>query len=55
MALSNFKDIITNKAYLINSKDREIFEKGDYQSFFGLSKTDAIEFIIDEYPTISVP
>jgi hypothetical protein len=46
MALKNFKDIINNKAYFINSKDREIFEKGDLQSFFGFSKKDAIEFII---------
>lgn len=55
MALSNFKDIITNKAYLINSKDREIFEKGDYQSFFGLSKTDAIEFIIYDVNNNQLP
>ena len=55
MALSNFKDIITNKAYLINSKDREIFEKGDYQSFFGLSKTDAIEFIMYDVNNNQLP
>lgn len=55
MALSNFKDIITNKAYLINSKDREIFEKGDYQSFFGLSKSDAIEFIIYDVNNNQLP
>lgn len=46
MALKNFKDIINNKAYFINSKDRDIFEKGDLQSFFGLSNKDAIEFIV---------
>jgi hypothetical protein len=55
MALSNFKNIITNKAYLINSKDREIFEKGDYQSFFGLSKSDAIEFIIYDVNNNQLP
>jgi hypothetical protein len=55
MALSNFKDIITNKAYLINSKDREIFEKGDYQSFFGLSKSDAIEFIMYDVNNNQLP
>jgi hypothetical protein len=46
MALQNFKDIINNKAYFINSKDREIFEKGNLQSFFGFSNKDAIEFIV---------
>lgn len=46
MALQNFKDIINNKAYRIQSKDRDIFEKGNLQSFFGFSNKDAIEFIV---------
>lgn len=46
MALQNFKDIINNRAYRIQSKDREIFEKGDLQSFFGFSDKDVIEFIV---------
>jgi hypothetical protein len=46
MALQNFKDIINNKAYRIQSKDREIFEKGNLQSFFGFSDKDVIEFIV---------
>lgn len=46
MALQNFKDIISNRAYRIEKKDREIFEKGDLQSFFGFSNKDTIEFII---------
>lgn len=45
-SLKNFKDIINNKAYNINAKDRKIFEEGDLQSFFGLSDSDSIEFII---------
>jgi hypothetical protein len=31
---------------VINPTDRKIFQDGDLQSFFGFSKTDAIEFII---------
>jgi len=46
MAIQFFKDIVDSKGYRINSKDREIFERGDLQSFFGLSDADAIEFII---------
>ena len=32
-----------------------VFEKGDYQSFFGLSKTDAIEFIIYDVNNNQLP
>lgn len=46
MALKAIKDIINNKGFVINSKDRAIFETGDLRSFFGLSSTDAIEFIV---------
>jgi hypothetical protein len=46
MAIQFFKDVVDSKGYRINSKDREIFERGDLQSFFGLSDADAIEFII---------
>lgn len=46
MALRNFKDIIDNKAYFVNSKDRKIFEEGDYASFFGFGEGDMIEFIV---------
>jgi hypothetical protein len=45
-SLKNFKDIINNKAYTVNAKDRKIFEEGDLQSFFGLSDSDTIEFIL---------
>jgi hypothetical protein len=45
-SLKNFKDIIDNKAYNVNAKDRKIFEEGDLQSFFGLSQSDNIEFIL---------
>jgi hypothetical protein len=46
MAIQYFKDIVDTKGYRINSKDRQIFEVSDLQSFFGLSDKDAIEFIL---------
>jgi hypothetical protein len=46
MAIKNIKEIINNKGYVIDPRDRKIFEDGDLQSFFGFSNTDAIEFII---------
>jgi hypothetical protein len=46
MAIKTFKEIIDNKGYRISSKDREIFEKGTLQSFFGFSDSDMIEFIV---------
>ena len=46
MAIQFFKDIIKTKGYRIDSKDRKIFETGDLQSFFGLSDSDAIEFVL---------
>lgn len=46
MAIKTFKEIIENKGYRISSKDREIFEQGTLQSFFGFSDSDMIEFIV---------
>lgn len=46
MAIKTFKEILDNKGYRINSNDRKIFEQGNLQSFFGLSNSDAIEFVI---------
>jgi hypothetical protein len=46
MAIRNIKEVINNRGYVINPTDRKIFEEGNLQSFFGFSKTDAIEFII---------
>lgn len=46
MALKSIKEVIQNKGYFIDQKDRGIFETGDLRSFFGLSPNDAIEFII---------
>ena len=46
MAIRLIKEVINNKGYVINSKDREIFQQGDLQSFFGISDSDAIEFIL---------
>lgn len=46
MAIRTFKEIIDNKGYRISTKDREIFEEGTLQSFFGFSDSDMIEFLI---------
>ena len=46
MALQTFKEVIQNKGYRINSNDRAIFEEGNLQSFFGLSNSDLIEFVV---------
>jgi len=46
MAIKTFKEVIANNGYRINSKDREIFEQGNLQSFFGISDNDAIEFVV---------
>ena len=46
MAIKTFKEIIDNKGYRISSKDRQIFEEGTLQSFFGFSNSDMIEFIL---------
>lgn len=46
MAIKNFKDIIDNKGYRVDSKDRKIFEEGNLQSFFGFGENDVIEFIV---------
>ena len=46
MAIKSFKEIVDNRAYRISAKDREIFEQGTIQSFFGFSNSDMIEFII---------
>lgn len=45
MAIKSFKEIINNKGYRISKKDREIFEEGTLQSFFGFSDSDIIEFV----------
>lgn len=45
MAIKSFKEIIDNKGYRISKKDRDIFEDGTLQSFFGFSNADLIEFI----------
>ena len=46
MAIKTFKEILQNKGYRIETNDRQIFENGTVQSFFGLSNNDCIEFII---------
>ena len=46
MAIKTFKEIIDDKGYRISSKDRDIFEEGTLQSFFGFTDSDMIEFIL---------
>jgi hypothetical protein len=46
MAIKSFKEIIENKGYRISTQDREVFEQGNLQSFFGLGEQDAIEFVV---------
>jgi hypothetical protein len=46
MAIKTFKEILENKGYRIDSNDRQIFENGSIESFFGLSGNDVIEFIV---------
>lgn len=46
MAIKTFKEVLENKGYRIDSNDRQIFESGNIESFFGISPNDAIEFII---------
>lgn len=46
MAIKTFKEVLANKGFRIDSNDRQIFENGTIESFFGISKNDAIEFII---------
>ncbi len=46
MALKTFKDIIDNKGYRINSKDRKIFQEGNLETFFGFGENDALEFVV---------
>jgi hypothetical protein len=53
--LKNFKEVVQNKAYRINPKDRKIFEEGDLQSFFGLSEDDVIEFIMYDFSENQLP
>jgi hypothetical protein len=55
MAIQTIKEIINSKGYLIDSKDRQIFENGDLRSFFGLSTNDAIEFIIYDVNNNQLP
>lgn len=46
MAIKTFKEIINDKGYRISTKDRDIFEEGTLQSFFGFTDSDMIEFIL---------
>ena len=46
MAISNFKKIEDNKGYLVDEKDRKIFEREISKGYFGMNIGDTIEFII---------
>jgi len=46
MAISNFKKVEDNKGYLVNDKDRKIFEREISKGYFGINIGDTIEFIL---------
>jgi hypothetical protein len=46
MAITNFKEILDRRGYLVDSEDRNIFEKEIKKSNFGLGYSDMIEFIL---------
>lgn len=46
MAISNFKKVEDNKGYLVNDKDRKIFEREISKGYFGMNIGDTIEFIL---------
>jgi len=46
MAIDNFKKIEENKGYLVEDKDRKIFEREISKGYFGVDIGDIIEFII---------
>lgn len=46
MAITGFKNIIDNKGYKVDDKDREVFEEGIQKSYFGLGVADEIEFVL---------
>jgi len=46
MAISNFKNIENTKGYLVDDKDRKIFEREISKGYFGMNIGDVIEFVI---------
>lgn len=46
MALDNFKKIENNKGYLVEDKDRKIFEREISKGYFGMNIGDTIEFVL---------
>jgi len=46
MAIDNFKKVEDNKGYLVNDKDRKIFEREISKGYFGMNIGDTIEFIL---------
>ena len=46
MAIDNFKKVEGNKGYLVDDKDRKIFEREISKGYFGINIGDAIEFIL---------
>jgi hypothetical protein len=46
MAIDNFKKIEDTKGYLVDDKDRQIFEREISKGYFGINMGDTIEFIL---------
>jgi hypothetical protein len=57
MALQSIKEVINNQGVFLTQKDREIFQlkKENLASFFGLSTSDAIEFILYDVNNNQLP
>ena len=57
MALQSIKEVINNEGVFLTQKDREIFQlkKENLKSFFGLSNSDAIEFILYDVNNNQLP
>lgn len=57
MALQSIKEVINNQGVFLTKKDREIFQlkKENLTSFFGLSTSDAIEFILYDVNNNQLP
>jgi hypothetical protein len=57
MALQSIKEVINNEGVFLTKKDREIFQlkKENLKSFFGLSNSDAIEFILYDVNNNQLP
>jgi hypothetical protein len=55
MAIKGFKQVIDKKGYLLDDKDRKIFEKEIKRGYFGFDVGDVIEFVIYDVSDNQLP